>query len=62
MKRYFIGGAALLLFAAFYVPRISADSYRDRARTALEKALGRPVEIGSVRFRLSAHTGHHDQG
>ena len=52
MKRYFIGGAAILLFAAFYVPRISADAYRDRAKTALEKALGRTVEIGSVRFRL----------
>jgi len=52
VKRYFIGTAALLLFAAFYVPRISADAYRDRAKTALEKALGRTVEIGSVRFRL----------
>lgn len=52
MKRYFIGAAVLVLFTALYVPRISADAYRDRAKTALEKALGRRVEIGSVRFRL----------
>jgi hypothetical protein len=52
VKRYFIGAAAILLFAAFYVPTISADAWRGRAQTALEKALGRKVEIGSVRFRL----------
>jgi hypothetical protein len=45
-------GIAALLFAAWYVPRISADSYRDRAHAALEKGLGRKVEIGKVRFRL----------
>ncbi len=34
------------------MPRISADRYRDRVHAALEKALGRQVEIGEVRFRL----------
>src|SRR5580704_15406344 len=53
MKRYlFLAALLALLFAAFYVPRISADNYRERAKTALEKALGRKVEIGKVRFRL----------
>ncbi|HVV46075.1 MAG TPA: hypothetical protein VHC72_12760 [Bryobacteraceae bacterium] len=45
-------GAAAILGAAIYVPRISADAYRDRIHAALEKALGRKVEIGEVRFRL----------
>ena len=41
-----------ILFAAWYVPRISANPYRDRAHAALEHALGRPVEIGEVKFQL----------
>ncbi len=52
MKRWLFAAVAVVLLAALYVPRISADAYRDRAKTALEKALGRTVEIGSVRFRL----------
>jgi hypothetical protein len=51
-KRVVLGTMALLLFVAWYVPRISAGRYRDRARAALEKGLGRSVEIGEVRFRL----------
>jgi hypothetical protein len=42
----------LVLFAAWYVPRIGAGQYRDRAQSALETALGRKVEIGEIRFRL----------
>jgi hypothetical protein len=42
----------VVLFAAWYVPRIGAGQYRDRAQAALEKALGRKVEIGEVRFNL----------
>ncbi len=41
-----------LLFAAWYVPRISADKYREPIHTALETALGRKVEIGMVQFQL----------
>ncbi|MGA2713274.1 MAG: AsmA family protein [Bryobacteraceae bacterium] len=52
MKRYVFLAILVLLFLAFFVPRISADSYRERTRAALEKALGRKVEIGEVRFRL----------
>jgi hypothetical protein len=58
MKRHFTWPRIVLLalvamlFAAFFVPRISADHYRDRVQVALEKALGRKVEIGEVRFRL----------
>jgi hypothetical protein len=45
---------ALLAFVAagWYVPRISANRYRGLVHNALEKALGRQVEIGEVRFRL----------
>ena len=42
----------LLLLAAWYVPRISADRYRDSIRVALQTALGRRVEFGAVNFRL----------
>jgi len=52
VKRYVFPGILVLLLAAFFVPRISADGYRERTRAALEKALGRKVEIGEVRFRL----------
>jgi len=48
---------AALLLAAFYVPRIDARRYRDRAHMALENALGRKVEIGEVRFRLLPEPG-----
>jgi len=50
--RIFFFAVVALLFAAWYVPRISAERYRDRIHAALEKALGRQVEIGLVRFRL----------
>ena len=53
MKRILALAIVLLLGAAWYVPtRISADRYRDRIHAALEKALGRQVEIGQVRLRL----------
>lgn len=52
MKRWVLPAAVVLLAAALYVPRISADAYRDRAHAALEKALHRKVKIGKVRFRL----------
>jgi hypothetical protein len=50
-KLFFLAVVAFLA-AALYVPRISADHYRDRVHAALEKALGRKVDIGLVRFRL----------
>jgi len=52
VKRVFLFAAIALLAAGVYVPRISADRYHDRVHAALEKALGRQVEIGEVRFRL----------
>jgi len=51
-RRILIFAVVALLGAAWYVPRISADRYRDRIHAALEKALGRQVEIGQVRFQL----------
>jgi hypothetical protein len=52
VKRILLFAAAALLAAGWYVPRISADHYRDRVHAALEKALGRKVDIGLLRFRL----------
>jgi len=52
VKRILLFAVAALLAAGWYVPRISADHYRDRVHAALEKALGRQVEIGLLRFRL----------
>jgi hypothetical protein len=51
VKRIWLAAVALFV-AAWFVPRISADHYRDTVHAALEKALGRQVEIGEVRFRL----------
>ena len=51
-RRVLLAAIVVLLAAGIYVPRISADRYRDRIHTALEKALGQQVEIGEVRFRL----------
>jgi hypothetical protein len=53
MKRWLLFFAAVVLLGgAVAVPGINADRYRDRIHSALEKALGRQVEIGEVRFRL----------
>jgi len=51
-RRAILIAIAVVLLAGFYVPRISADAYRDRVHAALEKALGRKVQIGELRFRL----------
>src|SRR4051812_12671660 len=42
----------LLLAAAWYVPKLSAESYREPIHMGLENALGRKVQIGEVKFRL----------
>ena len=44
---------AALFIAAWYVPQISAERYREPIHAGLENALGRKVEIrGAVQFRL----------
>jgi len=43
---------ALLLIAAWYVPKISASRFREPIRAGLEDALGRKVEISEVKFQL----------
>ncbi|MDP9054467.1 MAG: hypothetical protein M3N93_09235, partial [Acidobacteriota bacterium] len=48
---------AVILCAAWFVPRISASGYRDRVQAGLERALGRPVEIGDVRFQVLPSPG-----
>src|ERR1700761_504339 len=57
MKRYVAAGIGAVLFMALVVPRINADAYREQTRIALEKALGRKVEISSVRFRVLPQPG-----
>ena len=51
-RRYWFLAIVLLLALALYIPRISAGRYRDSVRTALEKGLGRKVDLSDVRFRL----------
>jgi len=46
-----------LSFAAYYVPKISADRYREPIHAALESALGRKVKIGKVQFSLVPSPG-----
>ncbi len=48
---------ALLLVAGVAAPFISAERYRTRIQAALEGALGRKVEIGTVRFNLFTGPG-----
>ena len=47
----------VILFAAWFVPKISADRYREPILRGLESALGRKVEIGRVMFRLLLFPG-----
>ena len=55
MKKPFkIAGAGMLvvLAGAVAAPYITADQYGKRLQSALERALGRTVEIGAVHFKL----------
>jgi len=51
---YFV---AFVLLAAWQVPKISADQYREPIRAALDAALGRKVEFSAVNFRLLPFPG-----
>lgn len=55
MKRVLKLASALLvlvLVAGLVAPHLDADRYGDRLKWALQRALGRKVEIGKVRFSL----------
>ena len=52
MKKFVLLLIAFVLFAAWSVPKISADKYREPVRAALERALGRKVEFSTLNFRL----------
>src|SRR3954468_15659213 len=58
MRRYLRPGWLVLYFvvllgwAAWYVPKLSAERYREALRQGLEKALGRKVEFGTIAFQL----------
>jgi hypothetical protein len=51
-RRAVILGVLLLLAAGIAAPYLRADQFGGRIRQALEQALGRKIEIGSVRFNL----------
>ncbi|MCU1328053.1 MAG: hypothetical protein JWN34_3423, partial [Bryobacterales bacterium] len=46
---YFV---ALVGWAAWYVPRVNAERYREPIHRGLERTLGRKVEFGALQFRL----------
>ena len=46
---YFV---ALLGWAAWYVPQLNAERYREKIHTGLESALGRKVSFGTLQFQL----------
>jgi AsmA protein len=58
MRRFFTGPkivlycVAAILIAAWYVPELNAERYREPIHSGLEAALDRRVKIGDVRFRL----------
>ena len=50
--RFIVACLLALGFAYWYVPKISAARYREPLHAELERALGRKVKIGQVRFQL----------
>ena len=57
MRRRILGAVAAVLLLSLVAPFIPADHYLEPTRTALERALGRKVEISSLRFRLLPQPG-----
>lgn len=56
--RRFVFGLALFVVTGWLAPRFfSAERYRRRLETGLERALRRPVTFGSLTFRLLPHPG-----
>ncbi len=58
MKRWLRPGWLVVYFvvvlgwAAWYVPRLNAERYREKIHAGLESALGRKVSFGSLQFQL----------
>ena len=52
LPRLVAGSLLVVLLAAYSVPRISAERFREPIRAALESALGRKVTIGEVNFSI----------
>jgi hypothetical protein len=51
------GALGVLLVAGLLVPYINADQYGQRLKWSVERALGRRVELGKVRFSLFSGPG-----
>jgi hypothetical protein len=62
LLRYGGIGLGVALAAGLAAPYISADRYGERLRGSLERALGRRVEIGNVRFSLFKGPGFSLEG
>jgi uncharacterized protein involved in outer membrane biogenesis len=50
-------GVVVLLLAVFLPPNINGTRFRDRLAPALSAALGRPVKVGAVKYRLFPRPG-----
>src|SRR5690242_13648526 len=50
--RSLTGGVLLLAALAAVAPQFNADAFRPRIQDSLERALGRKVQMGEVRFSL----------
>jgi AsmA protein len=57
MKRAIIIALLLILAAGFAAPHFEIDFFRPRIARALERGLGRPVEVGKVHFNLFTGPG-----
>src|SRR5579885_1260432 len=57
MKRAILILLALILIAGFGAPYLDADFMRPRIERALERGLGRKVEVGKVYFNLFTGPG-----
>ncbi len=49
--------SALVVLITLVAPLVNVDGYRGSMRTSLERALGRKVELSSVRFRIFPRPG-----
>ncbi|MEO7142996.1 MAG: AsmA family protein [Bryobacteraceae bacterium] len=55
--RVLLLGVGLILMAGVVAPYLHADSFRRRIEVALDRALGRKIKIGDVRFNLFTGPG-----
>ena len=57
MKRWLLMGLALVIALGVAAPFLEADRFRPAIERALERGLGRKVEVGHVHFKLLTGPG-----